>query len=189
MKLLESFGYSSWEEYVSAQTDSKLLDSGLEPETVKPLLKDLLKNDPEYKEAMKFKQEKEELEQKIWAKSELDTLNTKFGTSYSDVSELGENVVKLWNSGLTLDKAFAAENFEIIKENAIKKAKIADSGKGHLKPVTGGVINSSDIRKPSADELRYFKAFMPNLTEEQIVEKLNKKIRSYILARFTFKKI
>ena len=64
-EIAQSFGYASWQEYADAQTNNKLLDNGLDPESVRPVLKDLIKNDPEYLEAMKYKAEKEELEKEF----------------------------------------------------------------------------------------------------------------------------
>ena len=55
-EIAQSFGYNSWQEYANAQTDTKLLDNGLDPEVVRPALQEIIKNDPAYIEAMKYKQ-------------------------------------------------------------------------------------------------------------------------------------
>jgi hypothetical protein len=41
------------------------LDKGIDPDTVKPLLKELMQADPDYRAAMEYKKEKEAVEQQI----------------------------------------------------------------------------------------------------------------------------
>lgn len=157
--LAKSFGYDSWDAYIDASTNNKLLDSGLDPESVRPVLKDLLKNDPEYIEAMKYKAEKEELEKQIFVNTSLQELNKKFGTNFKDVDELDAETVKLWNSGVPLDKAYAANNYASIADNAVKNAaKNIDSGKSHLTNTTGSTQQSSS-KEYTKEELAVFGAF------------------------------
>ena len=114
-EIAKSFGYASWNEYSEAQTNSKLMDNGLDPDTVRPVLKDLIHNDPEYLEAMKFKAEKEELEKELFASNSIKELNEKFGTHYNSVNELDPETIKMWNAGTSLEKAYAANNWEAIQ--------------------------------------------------------------------------
>lgn len=64
-ELAASLGYSSWEEATEARANDVLLDHGIDYETVKPVLKDLLKSDPDYIAAMEYKKDKEELEKNL----------------------------------------------------------------------------------------------------------------------------
>lgn len=170
--IAKSFGYNSWSEYADAQTNNKLIDKGLEPEVVRPVLKDLIREDPEYQEAMKYKAEKEALEKELFATNSLKALNDKFGTNYSSINELDPETIKLWNQGTPLEKAFAANNWEMIRDNAVKKASVPkDSGKSHLKQVTGS-SQSSSVREIGQDELSYFKKF--GFTEEQARDYVNR---------------
>ena len=166
-EIAQSFGYESWEEYRDAQTNNKLEDNGLDPDTIKPLLKDLIKNDPDYLEAMRYKAEKEELEKELFAKNALTELNQKYGTNFKDVNELDADTVKLWNQGTPLVKAFAANNVSLILENAMKKQQPRDSGKSHLKNVDTSTLEEKDVT-PTEDEMRRFKLF--GFTEEQVKE-------------------
>ena len=85
-EIAESFGYNSWQEYVDAQTNNKIIDKGMDPDAVKDILKDLIYTNPEYVEAMKYKQEKEELEKEIFASNSIEQLNKTYGTKYKYVN-------------------------------------------------------------------------------------------------------
>lgn len=171
-EIAKSFGYNSWSEYADAQTNNKLLDSGFDPETVRPVLKDIIKGDPEYQEAMRYKAEKEALEKELFATNSIKALNEKFGTAYSSVDELDPETIKLWNLGTPLEKAYAANNWESIRDNAVKKASVQkDNGKSHMKQVTGS-SQQTTTREVSKDELNVFKMF--GFTEQQAKEYINR---------------
>lgn len=171
-EIAKSFGYNSWSEYADAQTNNKLLDKGLDPESVRPVLKDLIREDPDYQEAMKYKAEKEALEKELFATNSLKALNDKFGTAYSSVDELDPETIRLWNLGTPLETAYAANNWESIRDAAVKKASVPkDNGKSHLKPVTGS-SQPNNTREISKEELDACKIF--GFTEEQVKEYVNR---------------
>ena len=171
-EIAESFGYDSWDEYMNAQTNNKIIDNGLDPDTVRPLVKDLIKNDPEYIAAMKFKEEKEALEKEMFANASIKALNDKFGTNFTSVDELDKDTIDDWNKGTPLEKAFAANNYSKLMEMAVKKANSnSDNGKSHLKTVTGS-SEKSTTRELSKDELGVFKMF--GFTEEQAKNYVNR---------------
>ena len=170
--IAQSFGYNSWDEYMNAQTDNNLLDKGLDPESVRPVIKDLIKNDPEYIEAMKYKREKEELEKELFASNSLQALNNKFGTNYKSVDELDAETIKDWNNGTPLEKAFAANNYSLLVDMAVKKASVTkDNGKSHLKTVTGSSAQTS-AREVSKGELDVARMF--GFSEEQLKNYINR---------------
>lgn len=158
-EIAKSFGYDTWQEYADAQTNNKLLDKGLDPEAVRPVIKDLIKEDPEYIEAMKYKQEKEELEKELFATNSIRELNAKFGTNYKSINELDEGTINDWNKGTPLEKAFAANNYSTLIDMAVKKASSSqDNGKSRLKTVTGSDQKAStqDISKDTLDVAKAF---------------------------------
>ena len=175
-EIAHSFGYDSWQEYVDNQTNSKLLDKGLDPEAVRPVLKDLIKNDPEYIEAMKYKAEKEELEKELFAANSIQALNNKFGTNFKSVNELDKETIDDWNKGTPLEKAFAANNYSKIIDMAIKKAASnKDNGKAHLKTVTGSV-EKVEAREATTGEVAAAKAMGLNIEQfKDYVNRTNKK--------------
>lgn len=171
--LAKELGYENYEKFREAHVDNSLLDKGLDPDTVKPLLKDLIKNDPEYVEAMRFKAEKEELEKNVWAKDQIKALNDKFGLNLQSISDLDEDTVKMWNNGVSLDKAYAANHYEDLEKSSLRKLKEQDSGKSHLKNVDGSTVESDEV--VVTDEIyRQFKAFNPDVTREDVKKYLNR---------------
>lgn len=172
-EIAESFGYNSWQEYVDAQTNDKIIGKGMDPDAVKDVLKDLIYTNPDYVEAMKYKQEKEELEKEIFASNSIEQLNKTYGTNYKSVDELDKQTIDAWNAGTPLVNAYAAYNMSTIIDSAVKKAMAArDSGKSHLKTVSGST-EESKTREISQDELRVAKAF--GLDETKFKEYVNKK--------------
>lgn len=172
-EIAESFGYNSWQEYVDAQTNNKLLDKGLDPDSVKDVLKDLIYTNPEYVEAMKYKQEKEELEKEIFASNSLKQLNETYGTNYTSVDQLDKQTIDAWNAGTPLVNAYAAYNMSTIINDAVKKAMATrDSGKSHLKNVTGS-SEESKTREISQEELKIAKTF--GFSEEQFKNYVNRR--------------
>ena len=171
-EIAESFGYNSWQEYADAQTNNKILDKGMDPDAVKDILKDLIYTNPEYVEAMKYKQEKEELEKEIFASNSIKQLNETYGTSYKSVDELDKQTNDACNAGTPLVNAYAAYNMSTIVDSAVKKAMSArDNGKSHLKNVSGSV-EESKTREVSHDEVRIAKAF--GFSEDQLNDYIKK---------------
>jgi hypothetical protein len=173
-EIAKSFGYNSWSEYANAQTNNKLLDNGLDPDAVRPLLQDIIKGDPEYQEAMKYKAEKEALEKELFATNSIKALNDTFGTAYSSVDELDPETIRLWNAGTPLANAYAAVNWESIRDAAVKKASVPkETGKSHLKQVPGGGGQQTSAREFTKEELNAF-AKMYGYTEAQVKEYMNR---------------
>ena len=170
LEIAQSFGYDSWDEYIESQTNNKILENGLDPEVIKPMLQELIKKDPAYVEAMRYKAEKEELAKEKFAEDAIRLLNAEFGTNYSSVNDLDEETIKMWNNGTPLDKAYAANNWKKLQEIAVKKSN-NPTGKEHLKEV-GGSRDNKEKREPTKDELRVFKAF--GFSEQQVKNYLNK---------------
>lgn len=94
-ELARELGYESWEKAAEARATDTMLNKGLDPEKVKPIIKDLLKTDPDYIAAIEYKKEKEELEKNIWAENELKKLNTKFNLGIKSVNDLDSETIKL----------------------------------------------------------------------------------------------
>ena len=171
-EIAESFGYNSWQEYVDAQTNNKILDKGMDPDAVKDILKDLIYTNPDYVEAMKYKQEKEDLEKEIFASNSIKKLNETYGTNYKSVDELDKQTIDAWNAGTPLVNAYAAYNMSTIIDSAVKKAiSSRDNGKSHLNNITGS-SEESKVRVATSGELRVAKAF--GFSEEQLKNYINK---------------
>lgn len=165
-EIAKSFGYTNWNEYKEAQTNNKLLDKGLDPESVRPVLKDLIQSDPDYIQAMQYKAEKEELEKEIFASNSIKDLNAKYGTDFKSVQDLDENTIKMWNMGIPLDSAYAANNVDKIVESAKRKITV-DSGKEHLKTITNSGAKT-ELRELTSAQKAAFRAF--GFSDKQVEE-------------------
>jgi hypothetical protein len=140
----------------------------MDPDAVRDILKDLVYTNPEYVEAMKYKQEKEELEKEIFASNSLKQLNETYGTNYKSINELDKETVDMWNKGMTLEKAYAANNIQSLIDLAVKKTVASrDNGKSHLTNVSGS-SEEAKVRQVSQDELRVAKSL--GLNEDKFKE-------------------
>lgn len=167
-RIAQDFGYTNWAEYMEHQTNMKLLDNGLDPEEVRPVIKELIKSDPEYLEAMEYKKKEEAAKARQWGEEEVRKLNSKFGTSFSSIDDLDAETIKLFNSGISLDRAYASQHYEELQDLAVKKAKIVN-GKEHLRNPQTSTQISTDVKYEISDkEFKKFKAINPYATEEQI---------------------
>ena len=171
-EIAESYGYANWQEYADAQTNNKILDKGMDPDAVRDILKDLIYTNPEYVEAMKYKQEKEELEKEIFASNSLKQLNETYGTNFTSVGQLDSTTRDMWNAGIPLTKAYAANNMESIVANAVKKTVASrDNGKSHLTNINGS-SEEVKVRQVSQEELRVAKLL--GLNEDKFKEYVKK---------------
>jgi hypothetical protein len=171
-EIAESYGYASWQEYADAQTNNKILDKGMDPDAVRDILKDLVYTNPDYVEAMRYKQEKEELEKEIFASNSLKQLNETYGTNFTSVGQLDSTTRDMWNAGIPLTKAYAANNMESIVANAVKKTVASrDNGKSHLNNINGS-SEEVKVRQVSQEELRVAKLL--GLNEDKFKEYVKK---------------
>ncbi len=166
--IAESFGYDSWADYLAAQQSTAISNKGYEPDEVIPLIKEAMKSDPEYLEAMKYKAEKEELEKTLWAQNALTDLNNTYGTDFKSVDELDKETVDMWNKGVDLKKAYAANNMDSIINARVAQAKQKQSGKDHLAEPKSGA--HGEVRNLNDYELKVFKMFNPDATDDEIRE-------------------
>ena len=171
-EIAESYGYANWQEYADAQTNNKIIDKGMDPDAVRDILKDLIYTNPEYVEAMRYKQEKEELEKEIFASNSLKQLNETYGTNFTSVGQLDSTTRDMWNAGIPLTKAYAANNMESIVANAVKKTVATrDNGKSHLTNINGS-SEEVKVRQVSQEELRVAKLL--GLNEDKFKEYVKK---------------
>jgi len=165
--IAKSFGYSDWNEYVEAQTNSKIIEKGLNPDEINPLINEVLERNPKYIEAMKYKEEKEALEKRIWEETSLKDLNDKFGTTFNSINSLDAETIELWNKGISLDKAYAANNYtKLIKPVEVQQP----TGKEHIQTSKSGATPTDSI-KLSKEQFRVFRQINgENLTDKEILE-------------------
>jgi hypothetical protein len=78
----------------------------------------------------------------------------------------------MWNAGIPLTKAYAANNMESIVANAVKKTVASrDNGKSHLTNINGS-SEEVKVRQVSQEELRVAKLL--GLNEDKFKEYVKK---------------
>jgi len=165
--IAKTLGYDNYEQLSNSLIDKELIDKGYEPEDIKPFLEKIVKQHPEYKKLQEFKEEQERKEAERWSNDQLNNLNNKYGTDFKSIDDLDEETIRLFNNGVALDKAFAVNNYEYVEKQAYKKLK-RNGGKDHLKEVGGNSPSTKAIPKANNDDLKLFKRFNPDATEEEI---------------------
>lgn len=168
--LAKTLGYETYDDMVKHQQDNKLLQDGYDPETIRPILNDLLKTTPEYQEAMQYKKEKEELEKELFASDSIKMLNSTFGTTFTSINDLDKDTIDLWNKGIPLDRAYAASNYKTLTKPTPQPKQ--QTGKEHMQPVEKGATKS-DVRVATEDDIRRFRIFNPSATVEEINKFIN----------------
>lgn len=169
LSLAQEEGFDSWEEYQNHKQEEKIANLGYDPDSLKPIVEELLKSHPSIKEAEKIRKEREEQEALRWAKEELESVNIKYGTKYKSIEEVGEEVKKLWEKGIPLEKAYAIENLENVTSKVTEAAIAKSHSKDHLQSVKG---NSTTVEAISIsdEEKRIMKSVFPNITDAQIMD-------------------
>lgn len=172
-EIAKSYGYESFDAYNKAQQDNKILDKGLDPELVRPIVNELIEKDPKIIQARELLARQEELDKALYAQNALVALNNKFGTNFTSINDLDPDTVAMWNAGTPLEKAYAANNYEQIKENAVKQVKIQASGKDHLKTVETGNVQSN-VKKLTQTEIDLIKKMNRDITDAEIEARMNR---------------
>lgn len=168
-ELAQSLGYDSWEDLKRENEDKMLTASGLDAEKVKPIVDKLVETHPDVIEAKKLKDEKAAEDLKKEETDALFSLNQKYGTTFSALSDLDEATQSLYKKGVPLDKAYAAEHFDdLVKSHAPSRLS-----KDHLSPV-GNSGSSTPPRVISEQEMALMRRFNPGVSDDDIRKYINK---------------
>jgi hypothetical protein len=76
---------------------------------------------------------------------------------------------------LSLEKAYAAEHYEDIQKAAIRRGNIRQTGKEHMTDPALGGSGTELTQKPTAEQIRYFKALNPGISDDDIIKYINRK--------------
>ena len=170
-ELAKAMGFDSWEALLNSGVDKKLLDAGIDPEVGKPVINDIVENHPEVRRAKEILAEAENIKKT----TELQQLNTKYGTTFTSFEDLDEETKDLISKGVPVSKAYVAVHFDEIKLNRTETdpVKIAAAQKQqsllHMKTIPGGATPppTSNIVVTQAD-IDNVRRHMPSASMEQI---------------------
>lgn len=171
--------------YAEEQLKSQLEGAGLD----KSVIDKLIAEHPAVKEAQRataqaeaYRQQQEAMETENFTRDSLQRLNAKHPDcgvkSLSDLGKTaeGRQALEYWRRGVPLEQAYSAAFADSIATNRVKAAKQQAHNeavnKSHLSQPKGGTSNAVDYM-PS-DELQYWRAFYPNMTDAQLQEKWRK---------------
>lgn len=172
-EVAKQLGYESYNAMLQEKENKALTDKGLDPETVSPIVNELveskLKNDPRMKELDELRKEKI----KQFGKTELAEITKLTGGEITSLSQLPKEVIDLWTKKGSLKSAY----LELEGEKLITKIR-SEQSKGttdHLANLQGQSPAPSGERFLTDEEKRMFKLFNPEMTDEELNKRTIKK--------------
>lgn len=169
-ELAKSHGYASYDEMLNSGINKKLLDSGIDPDTVKPVFDEVLATHPSILKAQEILAE----EAKRVKNTELSKLNEKFKSTFETLDDLPDETKSLLEKGVTLEQAYVATHYDqMTKPSApadpVKLAQAQkEQGLSHFKTVPGNGIPPVTEVVLTLEVLNAIKRQMPNATNDQI---------------------
>lgn len=166
--IANQLGVDSFDELSQSKLEQDMLDKGLDPDIALPILKELLKKDPEYQAAMKYKDDYDKLVQDSARATDIAALNAKFGTKFEKYEDIPENVRQLAEKGVSLEKAYLVEAADNNTEDRAAHSAALHQTVSHIVPPTGAGPTGSAAVDLDPEQIRKFKRLNPNATDEQI---------------------
>ena len=186
-KIAKDMGYETYEEFQKANLRRELENDGYNFDDMEPIIKKVIKLDPEYQKLREKVEEATRLEAERWVSSQLRDFNTKYGTKYKNVEDvsLNDTARALWEkSDITLEQAILITSPDMLTKRTTTstvQANREDSGKSHLKTTTnsGAASNdSSTIIVTDEDVSTYSDILGGSYTKEEVYE-MKKKLQEY----------
>lgn len=172
-EIAAALGFASFEELQKDKEKKLLEDKGLDPEQVNPIVEELVKqrldNDPRMKELEAIKQQRV----KEFAEKELKEIASLTGEQYTSLDQLPKDVIEDWGKTGSLKKSYIS----LHGEELIIKARKAQTtgGTTHLQPPAGSPPTPTDTRPMTDKEIAIYKFFNPNISDDELKQKLYKK--------------
>lgn len=165
-KIAKSMGYDSYAAMVAANENKVIAQKGLDPDQVAPIVDELVKkridNDPRMLELEGYRKREAE----IFAQNELAEIAKLTDGEITKLEQLPPEVVELWKSKGSLKAAY----LEAKGEDLVNKLK-AKQNRGttaHLNTATGTTPATSNTRPLTPEEIKMYKFFNPNMTDEEL---------------------
>lgn len=168
-EIAKNMGFESYEAMIKSREEKLMSEKGLDPEQVRPVVEELLKqrleNDPRMKEldALRKKQLVE------FGKAELAEISKLTNGEVTKFEQLPKEVVEIWKQKGSLKSAY----LEVKGEELIMKARSGQS-KGttdHLASPTGNTPSPKNQRLLTEQEKEMYKYFNPRLSDEELNKK------------------
>ena len=166
-ELAKAMGFESWDAAMNSGLDKKLLDAGIDPDTGKPIIENLVENHPDVVKAKEIMAEAQRAKQN----ADIESLNTQFGQTYKSIEDLDTDVKALLNKGLSIEQAFVAIHYKDLsmKTNPQDTARqITKQSVQHIAPIPGSGNGQAEEVVISQDEIDAVRRAIPNATIDQI---------------------
>ena len=167
--IAKTFGYESYDEMIKARERKTYEDKGLDPETVSPIVEELVKqrleSDPRMQELEGYRR------QQIaeFGKRELAELTELTGGKITKFEQLPKNVLEHWQKeGSLVDAYLKLEGKKLITQMRSEQSR---GSADHLAGVNGSSPTYSDQRPLTDKEKQIWKLFNPNVTDEELNKK------------------
>jgi hypothetical protein len=168
--IAKSLGYESYDDMLNKREAKTLEDKGLDPDEVKPVVDELVKQrlatDPRMAELEEFRK------QKIvdFGTKELAEITKLTNGKITEFSQLPKEVLNLWVQRGSLKSAY----LELEGEKLIMEARSGTS-KGstdHMQSMSGGAPTNNNQRHLTEQEKAMWKYFNPGISDEELNKKL-----------------
>lgn len=166
-------GYKSYDDMIKQQENRRLEDLGYDPEQLAPIVEELVQKRLNEHPSMKELEGYRERQVQEFAERELAEVSKLTGINYTSLEQLPQDVLEDWRKSGSLKKSYMA----LHGEELILKSRSAmlKGNTSHLVPMgNGGVTPPTDNQKRhlTAEEKKLYKFFNPQMTEEELNNKL-----------------
>ena len=169
-KVAKEAGYDSYEDMKAKRQKNLLEEEGLDPERISPIVDKLvqqkLAEDPRMQELEKYREQ----QVKEYGKQQLKELSELTNGEISKFEQIPADVMEEWKKTGSLKSAY----LKLKGEELILKAR-SEQSKGntnHLSGPQGGEPTPSNKRHLTDEEKKVWKFFNPNMTDEDLNNKL-----------------
>lgn len=168
--IAKQFGYESYEDMQKKREQDLYNEKGLDPEQVSPLVDEIVKqrleSDPRIKELEKFRAQ----EIKEFGKRELAEITKLTGGKVTSLSQISKDVIDLWQKKGSLKSAYLElEGEKLINDMRSEQSK---GSTAHMHAPSGQGSDTSNKRHLTNDEKAYWRFFNPNMTDEELNNKM-----------------
>ena len=170
--IAKSLGYESYADMQKKRETEMLIEKGLDPEDVSPVVEQLVKKrleeDPRMQELDAIRQERVN----AWAQKELTELKELTGGRISRMEDIPKDVLELWKTKGSLKKAYLELQGESLIREMQNGVQVGQSrgSTGHMASPQGtpSPIGTAGKRPFTAEEKRIYKLFNPDVTDEEL---------------------
>lgn len=165
-KIAKDLGYESYDAMIKAQEKKELQDAGYDDTeaeaTINKIIEKRLANDPRLKRLEEY----ENRDKEKFVQGQLNEINKLTGSNFTDISQLPEDTLKMWEKTGNLKQAYLATKGE---ELLSKSSSYVQKGStAHMASANNGNI-STKIRALTEEEKSIYRGVLGDyITEDEL---------------------